>query len=80
MDLAKAYHTFAKTFFPEVIRIADRFHVNRYVTDAIQNVRRSLQKNLAPFAKKELKQFFTRKPQHYKETILLECNLEWIMY
>jgi len=24
--------------------------------------------------------FFTRNPQHYKETILLECNAEWIQY
>ncbi len=24
--------------------------------------------------------FFTRNPQHYKETILLECNAEWIEY
>lgn len=36
MDLAKAYHTFVKDMYPEAIRIADRFHVNRYVTDALQ--------------------------------------------
>jgi len=24
--------------------------------------------------------FFTRNPQHYKETILLECHAEWIEY
>ncbi|WP_054744176.1 transposase [Cellulosilyticum ruminicola] len=30
MDLAKSYHNFAKEAFP-AIRIADRFHVNRYI-------------------------------------------------
>ncbi|WP_376776806.1 ISL3 family transposase [Sporosarcina sp. NCCP-2331] len=58
MDLAKANHTFAKTCFSEAIRISDRFHVNRYVTDALQFVRISLQKDLAPLAKKELKKHF----------------------
>ena len=58
MDLAKAYHTFAKTWFPKALRIADCFHVNRYVTDALQTVRRTLQKELTPFAKKDLKQHF----------------------
>lgn len=24
--------------------------------------------------------FFTRNPEHYKKTILLECNMEWIQY
>ncbi|WP_228548390.1 ISL3 family transposase [Sporosarcina obsidiansis] len=58
MDLAKAYHTFAKSMYPEAIRIADRFHVNRYVTEALQTIRRSVQKDVAPFAKKDLKQHF----------------------
>lgn len=82
MDLAKAYHTFAKTFFPEAIRIADRFHVNRYVTDALQNVRRSLQKDLAPFAKKELKQYFRilgkrRDQLTVEEEIILDRLLQY---
>lgn len=58
MDLAKAYHTFAKTMYPGAIRIADRYHVNRYVTEALQTVRKSVQKQLSPFAKKDLKQHF----------------------
>lgn len=40
MDLAKYYHKFAEETFPKAIRIADRFHVNRYALDALQNVRR----------------------------------------
>ena len=58
MDLAKAYHTFAKKMYPAAIRIADRYHVNRYVTEALQAVRKSVQKQLAPYAKKDLKQHF----------------------
>lgn len=38
--------------------IADRFHVNRYVTGALQNVRKHIQNNLSPFAKVDLKQHF----------------------
>ncbi|WP_343288431.1 transposase [Turicibacter bilis] len=35
MDLAHSYHKFVAEVFPEAIRIADRFHVNRYITDAL---------------------------------------------
>lgn len=58
MDLAKVYHTFAKTMYPAAIRIADRYHVNRYVTEALQNVRKSVQKELSPVDKKDLKKHF----------------------
>jgi len=58
MDLAQAYHTFAKQMYPSAIRIADRYHVNRYVTEALQKVRKSVQKDLPPLIKKELKKQF----------------------
>lgn len=58
MDLAKAYHTFAKTMSPSAIRIADRYHVNRYVTEALQTVPKSVQKELLSCAKKDLKKHF----------------------
>ena len=35
MDLAKGYHTFIKEVYPSAIRIANRFHVNRYVKEAL---------------------------------------------
>jgi transposase len=47
MDLAKGYHTFIKEVYPSAIRIADRFHVNRYVTEALQFVRKQVQ-NMLP--------------------------------
>ncbi|WP_146551104.1 ISL3 family transposase [Rummeliibacillus sp. SL167] len=55
IDLAKMYHTFCAEWFPNAIRIADRFHVNRYVTEALQDVRRSVQTNLSSQAQKSLK-------------------------
>ena len=56
MDLAKYYHTFIQEMYPNAIRIADRFHVNRYVTDALQTIRKEVQHSLASRAAKQLKQ------------------------
>jgi len=55
MDLAKNYHTFAAEFFPDAIRVADRFHVNRYILDALNEIRRRVSKELAPQARLNLK-------------------------
>jgi transposase len=41
--------------YPKAIRNADRFHVNRYITEALQEVRKMVQMDLAPQAKKQLK-------------------------
>lgn len=46
MDLARGYHTFVATYFPEAIRVADRFHVNGYIMDALNEIRRRVGKNL----------------------------------
>lgn len=48
MDLACAYHKFVVEVFPESIRIANGFHVNRYITDALQAVRRRISLVLTP--------------------------------
>ena len=56
MDLAKSYHNFAKEIFPEAIRIADHFHVNRYITDALQSLRKRISKTLSSYNIKFLKQ------------------------
>ena len=39
MDLAKYYHKFAEEIFPNAVRVAERFHFNRYALDALQDVR-----------------------------------------
>ncbi len=55
MDLAKSYHNFAKEVFPNAIRIADRFHVNCYITDALYAIRKRISKTLPIRQAKELK-------------------------
>lgn len=47
MDLAKNYHKFAEKTFPNAVRIADRFHVNRYALDALQDIRRRVTSDLS---------------------------------
>lgn len=47
MDLAQYYHKFVEETFPKAVRIADRFHVNRYALDALQNVRRRVSSGLS---------------------------------
>lgn len=55
MDLAPYYHTWVEECFPEALRIADRFHVHRYVVEAVQTVRKTVQGTLSPRAKVMLK-------------------------
>lgn len=55
MDLAPYYHKFAKEVYPGAIRIADRFHVNSYVMDALRGVRKRISFELNPNARIVLK-------------------------
>lgn len=55
MDLAKSYHNFAKEAFPNAIRIADRFHVNRYITEDLHTIRKRLTKTIPSQQAKQLK-------------------------
>ncbi|WP_283657943.1 transposase [Paenibacillus sp. RC343] len=55
MDLAPYYHTWIQECFPKAIRIADRFHVHRYVIEALQAVRKTTQTTLSSRAKANLK-------------------------
>ena len=56
MDLAKSYHNFAQEVFPNAIHIADRFHVNRYITEALHSIRKRVSRNLNTYQSKFLKQ------------------------
>ena len=58
MDLAKGYHTFIKEVYPSAIRIANRFHVNRYVKEALQVVRKQVQKDLSPRVRQQLTRIY----------------------
>lgn len=55
MDLAKQYHRFVSEIFPDAIRVADRFHVNGYIIDALNKVRRRVGKTLSTQASLDLK-------------------------
>ena len=45
-DREKNYHKFAEETFPNAVRIADRFYVNRYALDALQDIRRRVTSDL----------------------------------
>lgn len=44
MDLARGYHTWISECFPNAIRITDRFHVQGYIIEAIQEVRKTVER------------------------------------
>lgn len=46
MDMNRGFRDAAKAFLPNAKIIIDRFHVVRYCTEAMENVRRNLQKTL----------------------------------
>ena len=46
MDMNYIYREIAETFFPNANIIIDRFHVVRYVTWALENVRKRIQKKI----------------------------------
>ena len=55
MDMNKGYRDVAKTFLPQAKIVIDRFHVVRYCTWAMDDVRRSIQKSLQPATRKYFK-------------------------
>ena len=55
MDLAQQYHTFAAKYYPGAIRVADRFHANSYIIDALNEIRRRVSKELSPKDRADLK-------------------------
>jgi|HigsolmetaGSP11D_1036233.scaffolds.fasta_scaffold17050_2 transposase len=55
MDLAPYYHAWIQECFPGALRVADRFHVMRYVIDALQAVRKDVQGSLSARARANLK-------------------------
>ena len=55
MDLAPAYHAFAQKYYPDAIRVADRFHVNRYALEPLSEIRKRISKDLSPQNRRHLK-------------------------
>lgn len=55
MDLTQSYHNFVKAAFVKVVRTANRFHVKRYIIDALRAIHRRISKVLPIGKTKELK-------------------------
>lgn len=55
MDMNRAYLELAKTYFPRASVVIDKFHVVRYVTWAVENVRKRIQKQMHPEKRKYFK-------------------------
>jgi len=55
MDLAPAYHAFARKYYPDAIPVADRFHVNRYALEPLSEIRKRISKDLSPQNRRHLK-------------------------
>lgn len=55
MDMNRSYLELAKAFLPKATIVIDRFHVVRYVTWALENVRKRIQKQLHPDKRKYFK-------------------------
>jgi hypothetical protein len=55
MDMNRVYRDLAREYFPNATIIIDKFHVIRYVTWALENVRKRIQKQLHPEKRKYFK-------------------------
>ena len=55
MDMNRNFRDAAKAFLPNAKIIIDRFHVVRYYTEAMENVRRNFQKTLPKAQRKHFK-------------------------
>ena len=55
MDMNRGYRDIARSFFPNAKLVIDRFHVVRYATNALDEVRRRIQKHLLPETRKYFK-------------------------
>lgn len=55
MDMNTVYRDIAKEFLPNATLVIDKFHVVRYVTWALENVRKRIQKQMHPSKRKYFK-------------------------
>lgn len=56
MDMNRVYLEIARTYFPNATIVVDKFHVVRYVTWALENVRKRIQKQMHPEKENTLKE------------------------
>lgn len=55
MDMNQVYRDLAETFLPNATIVIDKFHVVRYITWALENVRKRIQKEMHPSKRKYFK-------------------------
>lgn len=55
MDMNQVYRDIALSYFPNATIVIDRFHVVRYVTWALENIRKRIQKQMHPSKRKYFK-------------------------
>ena len=63
-DMQKSYVRIAKLLFPNATIVIDKFHVSRYCTWALENVRKRVQKRLLPEDRKYFKRSRTLLIKH----------------
>lgn len=72
-DMNKVYRDLARQYFPNATIVVDKFHVVRYVTWALENVRKRIQKQLHPskrkYFKRSRKLLLTHKKKLNEESI-----------
>lgn len=74
MDMNRTYRDLAKDYFPRATIVIDKFHVVRYITWALENVRKRVQKQLHPDKRKYFKR--SRKLLLTHQSKLSEESLE----
>ena len=84
MDMNYSYRELAEIFFPNATIVIDRFHYVRYVTWALENVRKRIQKTMHPSKRKYFKRSRKILLSHYSklneeskqalEVMLLQSN------
>ena len=67
MDMNYVYRDIAETFFPNATIVIDKFHVVRYVTWALENVRKNVQKNMHSSKRKYFKRSRRILLSHYSK-------------
>lgn len=67
MDMNYVYRDIAETYFPNATIVIDKFHVVRYVTWALENVRKRIQKDMHPSRRKYFKRSRRILLSHYNK-------------
>lgn len=67
MDMNQVYLDIAKTYLPNATIVIDKFHVVRYITWSLENVRKRIQKEMIPSKRKYFKRSRRILLSHYSK-------------